>query len=172
MTLSLLKSFSVADYSLSARGGVQQIPFTQFSGSITNPTLDSWGASEILRQLAANADPALFHVPQLPSGAILSITALVAAWTGTPHGALPAVMPTLTLQGYDIAGIAGTLYSQTDPSASVVAYEGVHSIVVATLGVELMSGKTYLVNITGESGANSQVGLRIAKLYATIIPES
>lgn len=78
------------------------------------------------------------------------------------HGALPASMPTLTLWRVDTSTGArvqvGT--TATDPSGSTGAYAAYHTISQA-LGTPLTLGaneQLYMV-LTGESGANSVVGL-------------
>lgn len=72
------------------------------------------------------------------------------------HGALPT-LPSIELFYIDNAGTSNSLGSQTDTSASVVAYEAAHDIVLGGSGLAHTIDLTayhYVLVVTGETGGN------------------
>jgi hypothetical protein len=101
-----------------------------------------------------------------------------------PHGAtlvsvsvyvdpvLHASIAGMTKPAFDIIEFAAatntgsTIGSGTDPSADATAYSAYHAVVASGLGVAIdRSAKSYFLDFTGESGANSAA---LLKLYGSV----
>ncbi len=104
-----------------------------------------------------------FQILDLPDGAVLSELRIYIDPIGG-HGALPATMPKVQVfRWVPATGVSTSLVSQTDPSASVVAYEALH-VITATLGTtETIDNvnNVYAVVFDSEGGANSLNGLQV-----------
>lgn len=83
--------------------------------------------------------------------------------TGSTHAALPASLPAIELNRVTLAG-ADTIIGvqETDPSASVAAYEVPHVITIdavtqaAVMPHVILANTRYVVTMFGESGVNAQ----------------
>lgn len=99
---------------------------------------------------------------RVPHGVTLTAVAVYLDAAGG-HGALPATMPSVSVRRCDPtqAGVdVSTLGTSTDGSANVAAYEVPHAVTVS--GLTEVVDRTlygYAVRVTGETGANSAVGL-------------
>lgn len=105
--------------------------------------------------------PMLDHGLRVPNGATLNgVTVHILGGGG--HGSLPASMPTIDVRKRPIAGTASSsLGSATDTSATVILYEGYHTISVSGLS-EVVDNTSYVYFIVyrAEHGANAQIGSR------------
>lgn len=101
------------------------------------------------------------YIPfSVPEGVkILEVEAVVDGNAGgTGHGALPATMPKIILYRLDYeTGAPVSLGDVTDPSASVAAYHLVHKIQITGLSELTSRQRSYVVQVSGEQGANSAV---------------
>lgn len=90
------------------------------------------------------------------------------------HGALPGTMPMLKLYRQDpgSSGAPTLVDSQVDTAASTGAYEVPHSITLSGLSETLThdGGSKFYVELDGEGGANSAVGLQLLNLRGLISP--
>jgi hypothetical protein len=129
-----------------------------------------------LAQIANDSTPLYLAIP-LPSfsGVIQSIG--VYCNGGAGHGGLPATMPRLRLMR-PVTGIGVITHTEiaavNDGSATVGAYQSIHSITLSSLGYAIQptppSLWTYL-KLTGESGANSIGGeFKISGLFVNVTP--
>lgn len=83
------------------------------------------------------------------------------------HAALPSSMPQLGLY----SDVSGQIANTTDTSASVAAYDAVHTISLTGLGQSIASGTRYFIRLRGESGSNSQIlSLALLRIDVTFIP--
>lgn len=91
------------------------------------------------------------------------------------HAGLPASMPTVELWEFDMNGIspgppAVSLGTVTDTSASVVAYEAYHLVILSGLSAPAEpSAYRYFVEFKSESGANALAGCSV---YAALLSET
>lgn len=103
---------------------------------------------------------------------LANITQVTARYTGQfTHPALPENMPTLTVyrRNITISGAPNAEWSATDPSGSVLQYEGFHNITVdidPAHTVDRGTGRYYAV-LTSESGANAIAGAIFLGLLVT-----
>lgn len=91
----------------------------------------------------------------LPVG--VTVTAVSVGYVGAGgHGALPAVMPSITVSHTAFATNGSTsLGSASDTSGSVAAFELYHLITKSGLSYTVAAGDVMTVLVTSESGANS-----------------
>jgi len=166
------RNYSMNDQSISAIGGVVRIPFLPFTRSDTgNIEFTDWKIDESgCEHVASTGEFVIrFPAPHHPDVKISTLTAIVIASSG--HAVLPAVMPKLSLRGYSISGVAGTLMTQTDTSADPAAYETIHAINLNVPSAEgFMDLQTFECGFERESGANAQTGLKLVKLYVDLRP--
>jgi hypothetical protein len=115
--------------------------------------------------LVANAVSAFWPI-SLPNGATLTSLGVVLEPT-TGHAALPVSMPR-----FELVSIAndGTVVSEvafvTDSSASVIAYQTLHTIVSGALSVVINNAtKRYLVAFSSEGSTNALAGLKFYHPY-------
>jgi len=98
-------------------------------------------------------------VMDVPAGA--TITSI--SWRIDPaagHAALPGTMPELVAVELDPAtGGSTAIVNQVDTSGSVAVYEVAHNITAAALSFTTTAGRTVVVNVYGEKGANEVDGL-------------
>lgn len=96
-----------------------------------------------------------------------------------PHAALPATMPQIDLFTVDINGqLSAALATKVDPSGSAAVYDGVHNIILQN--GSLTSGtmprtatqSPFYVRVSGEFGANSQLGLTILSITGNVTARS
>jgi hypothetical protein len=75
---------------------------------------------------------------------------------GGTHAGLPGTMPRLGLDRQDhFGGTSAQVGVVSDPSASVAAYEVLHSITLSGLSEDIDEHKTWYVYVDGETGANA-----------------
>ncbi len=100
---------------------------------------------------------ASLYVPlALPVDSVL--TAVSVRFRGASgHGALPAVMPQISLLRYDSAAatLTSTLGSTTDASASTGVFEAAHTLAISGLSHTVDAASYYMLRIIAESGVNS-----------------
>lgn len=107
--------------------------------------------------------PLYIVIPRFPEGKIDELHVLVAGGVG--HAGLPGTKPSIGLfrwnatpgdpaVGSSYAGVVGGVY-QSDPSASVAAYEAVHLISQTGLNYTPDANELIQLVIWGESGANA-----------------
>lgn len=165
--------------SIEAKGGVYQIPLVpsmlmlggwtqRFAWDNANNGLVQFSA------LVGSTDR--IHIP-LPALIDCSFSNVILTVDGDangvgPHGALPT-LPTVYL--YKLNAAAGTwslVGSQTDTSASVAAYEVLHTITYTPGPPQVMDADTqYQIQIEGESGATSiNNALVIFGAKMTVVP--
>jgi hypothetical protein len=108
----------------------------------------------------ANARAAFWPI-RLPHGSTLTSLAVVIEPPGG-HGALPISMPGFELISVTNAAALTTEVSfVTDSSASVGAYETVHTITSGALSVAILNTtKRYVLRFTSEGSTNAIAGLR------------
>lgn len=121
-------------------------------------TTNTWIFQDgIIQQNVVNSEHAQFYL-DLPQGATLN------SWTVTllpnsGHGGLPAILPNGFVNKLSAfaPGIAATLASATDSSASVGAYETLHNITGTFPAATTVDNNNfyYVFCFEGESGANS-----------------
>lgn len=112
-----------------------------------------------------------FHVPTTLKGKITAVKVYVTGTNGfgSPHAALPATKPVLRLVSQELAVGATVVASQTDPSATVGAYNANHTIEITGLSSPFALGREYFVQLTGETGANAEdLKFRLASVEVTI----
>ena len=99
------------------------------------------------------------------AGAITELEIQLQGETG--HVGLPATMPSLSLMRQDPDG--STLVAtntQSDTSATVVAYEATHPITLTGLNVQPLN-YVWMVRVSGESSTNALAGLMVYSLKIT-----
>lgn len=169
------RNYSTRDQSLEATGGNLIIPFDPQPVCALNTDRDGWfemwewDSSQLM--ILANTTAftsGLFNVPQLVSGRITAIVAIVQA---DVHVSLPAVMPSIRLLGYNIASALVTDVTQVDTSANIGAFDAAHTIVLTASAGASFGNQTFDVLLVSESGANSVANFRVFKLYAVVVPE-
>lgn len=118
----------------------------------------------------ASAGSVIFPIASEDGIRLYSIVVLV---DGTGHSALPATLPTVTLQTRVVKGGTVGAWANvaefpvvTDPSTTAAEFDTPHEITTTTtLGLRQSYAMTYSsqyrVVVTGEAGANSAVGLRV-----------
>lgn len=115
-------------------------------------------------QLDVGAAVPLMMDLDVPPGATLTqINAAVDGDAGGSgaHGALPATMPALTLFAIDpVTGVPVTTDTQSDTAPNAAAYDAGHLIVLAVSRI-VDQTKRYVLQFSGETGANSQLGLTL-----------
>lgn len=77
-----------------------------------------------------------------------------------PHGALPAVMPQISLyRTIGTGAISRTLIGQTDdPSGSVLLYESWHELAIEGLAEDIAANAQLSLRVSGEGGAGALAG--------------
>lgn len=129
------------------------------------------GSGLVLQQAGTDPTKGMWWTAVLPPKC--TIKAVVAeVHGGSGHAGLPATMPALVLQAWDWSG-ATAQYAQTDPSASLGAYEIPHTIAKTglSIGVTGTAGGLYQVRIFGEGGANALANkFHIASVYLELDP--
>ncbi len=138
-----------------------QIPLSAFitdQETLANPDAWQYRARYIIEHDKSNNNKAVGEVGfWLPSGVTVTEVQCVAHGdifvTGT-HAGLPATMPQIRFREMNTTGTVNYTASQSDTSASVVAYEADHAItcVVSRLIDPLAR---YMIIVDGEQGANS-----------------
>lgn len=116
------------------------------------------GATNVWLQTTTGSSEIRFMIPHTVTGKINSISVRCAGGTGAQHAALPATMPLLRLLSIDLTTAGGTqtvVSSVTDPSASVGAYETVHTLTLAAIAQTISANQEYVISLAGETGANS-----------------
>lgn len=106
-----------------------------------------------------------------PKEGTLDAVIVALAHSGT-HAGLPAVMPNIKVyvQSYAVGPAQRTeLDTQVDVSASVPAYEGLHSITIFGLAAACGQGASYFLEVTGEDGVNAQPGLTIVSIDTVVL---
>jgi len=121
----------------------------------------------IYTALSAGSNLIRWPLP-LPHGAtVTSVSIVVDPAAG--HGALP-VKPTVVLKRHSDAGVTTTLVNVTDPSATVPAYEAVHTVTATVPGGHLVdrSVNHYSLEFTNEAGGSALSGLRVLSAKVTL----
>jgi hypothetical protein len=90
---------------------------------------------------------------------------------GVTHSSLPATMPTISLQKKSVGlGVAEGSWTNittvTDSSATVGTYDSTHLVSTAAISEIIADNYLYRIKITGETGTNSLIGLKLIDLKA------
>ena len=141
---------------IAAGSSTWQANFTASSGPVVNNLAIS--AVEVF----------LLTLDQLVPGSVIRSFNALCRGAGA-HAALPAVMPKLELVKYDLASVIGTgtgpgwtvIDTVSDTAASTAAYQ-VNHLISKTLAAPQTVGvnDVWALRMTGESGANSLIGLQ------------
>lgn len=108
-----------------------------------------------------------FSVPAVPVGArIVSLQLLVAGGAG--HGALPATMPSVTMsrRAGDSTGSDGELVDADIAAVDVTEHQSTRweTFALAAGGYLDTEDSDYIVEVRGETGADSELGFTLAKM--------
>jgi hypothetical protein len=129
-----------------------------------------WIQSDAATGGADNAPILFWDLPYLPrtrcTGITLSLRGDVTG--GGAHGAagLPALMPTMTL--YSLAAAPLVVASQVDTSANASAYDGIHTIALSGLTLDLGAlSPLHRLALAGEARANA-LDNKLGVLYVTL----
>ena len=137
------------------------------------PVINGWGEAGYweahptlgVRQTDVAGSSRVYQL-ELPAESAVTVTQVRARLAPAgAHGGLPANMPTLSLNYWDVATNSQfTVGTQTDTSGSVGAYEAVHLVTLTVSHALSISGRRYVIQINGESSTNALAGLRIVSL--------
>lgn len=117
---------------------------------------------------AVTTDTIYMHLTRLLNGG--SIQSVTARFDGAGHGgSLPAVMPSIALIEIDEDGTRASKGSQVDTTGTAAAFDTPHDVVLTLTPFTIdLVNNIYVVDVVGESGANSQINLRLLSLKVTI----
>jgi hypothetical protein len=116
-----------------------------------------------------NAHSAWLPIPQINYGKTASITNVNVLVRGVSHGAMPSVMPKLTLYGYDATFAAVELGTASDPSPDVATYDLQHYFNIPGLAPVLVGAYPVLaLKLTGEDSASG--GFQCLGYRVTVTP--
>lgn len=118
---------------------------------------------------ASTAVSTFHYVLPVPNGAILT-NVKVYLKGASGHGALPAIMPSMTITARNITtgAVTTVLASTPDGSASTAAYEAAHSIDSGVLATTVdRTVKAYVVSVTTEGSTNAASGAKFYGVQAT-----
>lgn len=133
------------------------------------PSID--GGGSVMKQTnIGGSDECIIQMPPLPRGcSIVGATATIKP--AASHAALPATMPFIQLEWLD-PGVPtwNAILSQLDTSATVGAYDTLHTI-AGTISPHVYDcSKVYRIRVRGESGANAALnGITAVMLYGLTV---
>ncbi len=148
---------------ISVNSSFEEIDYLPCSGNFLSETVLDWEYSDsVYTQTSVAPTPYCYILlPGLPYDT--TIRAVTVGFEGAGgHAALPANMPRAELYfGYVPFGAwASTGYSGVDTSPDTATYQVGHILAIdMAYGLVVESGKSYLVRLRGEYGADSLVGL-------------
>lgn len=103
------------------------------------------------------------NLPSL-ANTLTCITASIIGGSG--HGSLPSTMPKLSLVQIDVPSSETNLFSVTDPTGTILAYENPHVFYLACNQV-VDPTKRYAIKFEGEAGTTSKLSVQLFKLQAS-----
>jgi hypothetical protein len=120
----------------------------------------------------SSAKEVIFPV-SLESGVTILWLIATLSCAGVTHSSLPATKPSISFQKKSIGiGVAEgsweNIASATDSSGSVGTYDSTHLVSTANISEVISDNYLYRIKITGETGSNSLVGLKLVDMKAGV----
>lgn len=128
----------------------------------------TYGSTYVYQSSVVGAGAAEITFAPDPRVGIMQSLALSVKGAGG-HGGLPGTMPNISLYREEPgAGGSTLLGSQDDASASVGAYETLHTILLSGLTETVARSYLYRLVLLGETGANAATGLLVYSFTTSI----